>query len=268
MVTASLLDEGDLMKYWPVTAGNWAQWCRTFSQPSVFLLLPGDLQWFCEILCLARQGLRRAQKRDFAPVRDTDNMHWRAALGDHVWISWCARLWCQHLYGLWMKGAALPELGTPARQDRAWQAQQSSCSPVPTPQEKCSESLVTEGVMTCDWNFYLNPENRTGLILNSQETAAAGGAGRHHSALAALLFPPESLSGWPPALAALLREQHRPQAGPGRAVASPGAVRIAAGRAAALLQGCCSAAVLLTAQRSQDWQAQLLQRASSSWPPA
>lgn len=57
---------------------------------------------------------------------------------------------CQHLYGLWMKEAAFPELGTPARQDRAWQAQQSSCTLVPTPQEKWSECLVTEGVMTCD----------------------------------------------------------------------------------------------------------------------
>lgn len=99
---------------------------------------------------------------------------------------------CQHLYGLWMKEAACSELGTPARQHWAWQAQQSGCCLVPAPQKKESGFLATERFMTCDWNFYLNPENRTGLILISQETAAGGGAGRRQLSVGSSfpLFPP------------------------------------------------------------------------------
>lgn len=61
--------------------------------------------------------------------------------GEHV----CG---CQHLYGLWMKAAACSELGTPARQHWAWQAQQSGCSLVPAPQEKKRVRL------SCNWKIH------------------------------------------------------------------------------------------------------------------
>lgn len=152
-------------------------------------------QWFCEILPLARQWLKRAQKRDFAPVRSIENIYWRPALWVHacVFVHVCG---CQHLHGLWMKESVCSELGTPARQHWAWQAQQSICSLVPAPQKKESGFLTTERFMMCGWNFYLNPENRAGLILNSQERAAAeGGAGRHQLSNGSSfpLFPPQSL---------------------------------------------------------------------------
>lgn len=155
---------------------------------------------------------------------------------------------CQHLYGLWMKEAACSELGTPARQHWAWQAQQTGCCLVPAPQKKESGFLATERFMTCDWNFYLNPENRTGLILISQETAAGGGAGRHQLSVGSSFSPfpsSVSLAKWPPAAAAsatfawgaALNHAVSLQ----RAVASAGEARAAAGRAAALLQYCSRA---------------------------
>lgn len=69
---------------------------------------------------------------------------------------------CQHL--------SVPEAcsmqGTPARQ--------LGCTPAPAPQEKKESGfLAAERFMTCVQNFYLNPENRTGLSFNSQANSSS-----------------------------------------------------------------------------------------------
>lgn len=166
---------------------------------------------------------------------------------------------CQHLYGLWMKSSLFRAGHSSLATTELSRHSRAAALLFLLTRKKESSSLATERFMTCDFNFYLNPENRTGLILNSQETAAAaegGGAGGHQLSIGKSFpfFPPQSLLLRDLQLLLLLApsfgERHGPKQCP------PEGCGIHERSVLCCSQGCCSAAVLLTGQRSQELQSQ------------
>lgn len=170
------------MIWWLVIAADWAQWRRTPSQSSFSAPVRRSLvsQWFCEILPPARQWLKSTRRRDFAPLGSIENIYWRPALWVHAWISlvctfvgvsiFMASGWKNQLALSWALQPGNIELGRHSR----------AAALLFLPRRKKSQAFLQLKVSwPCDGNFYLNPENRAGLILNSQETAAEGGASRH-----------------------------------------------------------------------------------------
>lgn len=134
-----MLDESDLMTWWLLMAEGWARWHTTHSQLSgfcshwkififaVILWNPTPYKAVAEEnsekrLCTSQEHRKyKLKARPVSPCVNSPGVHIRG---------------CQHLYGLWIKESACSELGTPARQRLARQAQQSGCSLASAPQKK------------------------------------------------------------------------------------------------------------------------------------
>lgn len=134
-----------------MVAEDWAQWRRTSSSPLFFCSCQ-------EIVSLAVMLRNATSCKRVSEEGSQKRLHTSQECRKHLlkasFRSPCVNIrgvhicGCQHLYDLWMKESACSELGIPARQHWAGQAQKCSCSLILAPQKRKPVFLATEGVMT------------------------------------------------------------------------------------------------------------------------